>query len=103
MFLKYYLLSEDLTMENGIWNHNLEQLIENTNKFDDINFYELEVYKNILLKLLDNRIELRQYLNARYNHFTKCERLFYEDDNKKKTIRYSEEVLEWIKRNLFIE
>lgn len=93
LFLKYYLLSEGLTMENGIWNHNLEQLIENTKKFDDINFYELEVYKNILLKLLDNRIELRQYANARYNYLTRCERLFYEDDNKEKTIRYSEEVL----------
>lgn len=103
LFLKYYLLSKGLMMESNIWNHNLEQLIENAKKFDNTNFYELDAYKNILLKLLGNRIELRQYANARYNHFTKCEKLFYDNENKEKMIKYSEEVLAWIKRNLFIE
>lgn len=101
--IKYFLLEKGLTIENCIWNHNLEQLLENAKEFDVSNFYELDVYKNILLKMLDKKIELGQYANARYNHFKKSEKLFFYDDNKEKSIKCSEEVLAWIKKNLCIE
>lgn len=103
LFLKCYLLDRGCTINDDMWSHDIEKLIENAKNFDYNNIFEFDEYRRILLKIIDGKIKLNQYANTRYNHFKKEEKLLFNDENKDCIIIYSEEVLKWIKKNLRIE